>query len=193
VKGLWLLQECRRTWAAQGQQWDDEALVRLAEAAPPLRSLIDPDDPRFLPPGEMPARIQAFCQETGQPIPEEPAEIVRCILESLALKYRWVIERLEALLARPIPCIPVVGGGSRHALLCQWTADAAGRPVLAGPTEATALGNPIVQAMAPGHLSDLPEAREVIRRSSAPLLYEPRASSAREEAYQRLVARILPA
>jgi hypothetical protein len=106
----------------------------------------------------MPTRIREFCQETGQPIPEVPAEIVRCILESFTLKYRWVIERLEALLARPIPCIPVVGGGSRHALLCQWTADAAGRPVLAGPTEATALGNPIVQAMAPGHLSDLPEA-----------------------------------
>jgi len=141
----------------------------------------------------MPTRIREFCQETGQPIPEVPAEIVRCILESFTLKYRWVIERLEALLARPIPCIPVVGGGSRNPLLCQWTADAAGRPVLAGPAEATALGNPIVQAMAPGHLSDLPEAREVIRRSFAPLLYEPRASSAQEEAYQRLVARILPA
>jgi rhamnulokinase len=193
VMGLWLLQECRRTWAAQGQQWDYEALVRLAEAAPPLRSLIDPDDPRFLPPGEMPARIQAFCQETGQPIPEEPAEIVRCILESLALKYRWVIERLEALLARPIPLIHVVGGGSRNALLCQWTADAAGRPVLAGPAEATALGNLIVQAMALGHLSNLEEARAVIRRSFAPLLYEPRASSTWEEAYQRFVTRILPA
>lgn len=104
-----------------------------------------------------------------------------------------MIERLEALLARPIPLIHVVGGGSRNALLCQWTADAAGRPVLAGPAEATALGNLIVQAMALGHLSNLEEARAVIRRSFAPLLYEPRASSTWEEAYQRFVTRILPA
>ena len=188
VMGLWLLQECRRTWAAQGQSWDYEALVRLAETAPPLKALIDPDDPRFLSPGDMPARVRSFCQETGQPEPKTPAEIVRCILESLALKYRWVIERLEILLGRHISLIHVVGGGSRNAVLCQWTADATGRPVLAGPAEATALGNLMVQAMALGEVRDLTEAREVIRHSFVPMEYKPRHQAQWNEAYQRFVS-----
>lgn len=212
VMGLWLLQECRRTWARKAglpleedpgssrihairgtqQAWDYEALVRQAEMASPLRSLIDPDDPRFLPPGDMPARIQAFCRETGQPVPEEPGAIVRCILESLALKYRWVIERLEELLGRSIPAIHIVGGGARNAVLCQWTADATGRPVLAGPVEATAIGNLMVQAMALGYVSNLREAREVIHRSFAPVIYEPHSSAMWDEAYERFVASILP-
>jgi len=213
VMGLWLLQECRRTWArkaglsleAEGMEWpesprtwgarrawDYETLVRQAEAAPPLRSLIDPDDPRFLPPGDMPARIQDFCRETGQPVPEEPGAIVRCILESLALKYRWVIERLEELLGRRIPAIHIVGGGARNAVLCQWTADATQRPVLAGPVEATAIGNLMVQAMALGYVGSLAEAREVIRRSFAPVVYEPRASTMWDEAYERFVSSVLP-
>lgn len=213
VMGLWLLQECRRTWARKAglpleeespmlsearpfwggrTSWDYEALVRQAREAPPLRSLIDPDDPRFLPPGDMPSRIQAFCRETGQPVPETPGEIVRCILESLALKYRWVIERLEDLLGRPIPMIHIVGGGSRNAALCQWTADATGRPVLAGPVEATAIGNLMVQAMALGHVGSLEEAREVIRRSFSPVIYEPHPSSLWEEAYGCFVSSILP-
>lgn len=187
VMGLWLLQECRRTWAARGQAWDYEALVRLAETAPPLQAFIDPDDPRFLPPGDMPVRIQAFCQETGQPVPQGPAEIVRCILESLALKYRWVIERLEVLLGRRIPAIHVVGGGSRNALLCQWTADACGRPVLVGPAEATAIGNLMVQAMALGAVGSLEEARAVIRRSFVPTCYAPASSDRWEAAYHRFV------
>jgi rhamnulokinase len=111
VMGLWLLQETRRTWAAQGQRWDYESLPRLAESAPPLQSLIDPDDPRFLAPGDIPARIRSFCAETGQPVPGSQAEVVRCILESLVLKYRWVIERLESLLGWHILVIHVVGGG----------------------------------------------------------------------------------
>lgn len=211
VMGLWLLQECRRTWARkaglplEGEEpepsktraiggaqtaWDYEALVRQAEMAPPLRSLIDPDDPRFLPPGDMPARVQAFCRETGQPVPEEPGAIVRCILESLALKYRWVIERLEELLGRSIPAIHIVGGGSRNAVLCQWTADATGRPVLAGPVEATAIGNLMMQARALGYVGSLTEAREVIRRSFAPVIYQPRSSSMWDEAYGRFVSLI---
>ncbi|HXF70727.1 MAG TPA: rhamnulokinase family protein [Thermoflexus sp.] len=208
VMGLWLLQECRRTWAKQAGKSitgeagvpstfpsarEYEALIRRAEVAPPLRFLIDPDDPRFLPPGDMPTRIQAFCRETGQPVPEEPGEIVRCILESLALKYRWVIERLERLLGRPIPAIHIVGGGSRNTLLCQWTADATGRPVLAGPAEATAIGNVMVQAMALGHVGNLEEAREVIRRSFSPTIYTPRPETASmwADAYDRFVSRIL--
>ncbi|WP_376791133.1 rhamnulokinase family protein [Thermoflexus sp.] len=208
VMGLWLLQECRRTWAKQAGKsiveeaggsstlpsaWEYEALIRQAEGAPPLRSLIDPDDPRFLPPGDMPMRIQVFCQETGQPIPKAHGEIVRCILESLALKYRWVIERLERLLGRQIPMIHIVGGGSRNALLCQWTADATGRPVLAGPAEATAIGNLMVQAMALGYVGNLEEAREVIRRSFSPTVYTPRAEakSMWADAYDRFVSQIL--
>ncbi len=202
VMGLWLLQECRRTWARQAgvsltsqSAWEYDALVRRAEAAPPLRSLIDPDDPRFLPPGDMPARIQAFCRETGQPVPEDPGEIVRCILESLALKYRWVIERLERLRGRSIPAIHIVGGGSRNALLCQWTADATGCPVVAGPAEATAIGNLMVQAMALGHVGGLEEAREVIRRSFSPAVYTPHPGSMSlwADAYDRFVSRILSA
>ena len=187
VMGLWLLQECRRTWATQGQTWDYEALVRLAETAPPLRALVDPDDPRFLAPGDMPGRISSFCQETSQPTPESPAEVVRCIFESLALKYRWVIERLNTLLGWRIPVVHVVGGGARNEVLCQWTADATGLPVLAGPAEATAIGNLIVQAMALGLVQNLEQARQVVQRSFTPALYEPKNSAIWDEAYDRFV------
>jgi rhamnulokinase len=188
VMGLWLLQECRRAWAAEGQTWDYEALVRLAEAAPRGGPLLDPDDPRFLPPGDMPARIRRYCAETGQSVPAGPGEVVRTVLESLALKYRWVLGRLEALIGRRVPAIHVVGGGARNQVLCQWTADATGRPVLAGPVEATAIGNLLVQAMGLGAVADLAEARELVRRSFPPQVYEPRDPGPWEEAWVRFVA-----
>lgn len=147
VTGLWLVQRCR---AAFGTDTDYESLTRQAEEAPPLRSLIDPDDPRFLNPPDMPAAIAGFCRETGQPVPETPGQFVRCGLESLALKYRVVLDRLAAVTGVPIEVIHVVGGGSRNRLLNQFTADATGLPVMAGLVEATALGNVLIQARAAG-------------------------------------------
>ncbi|MEN3002114.1 MAG: rhamnulokinase family protein [Armatimonadota bacterium] len=192
VMGLWLLQECRRTWASQGNEWSYEALVAMAEEAPRFRSLIDPDDGRFLPPGDMPARIQAFCQETDQPVPQSPGEIVRCILESLALRYRQVIERLEQVTGWHIPVVHIVGGGVRNRWLCQATADATGRSVLAGPIEATAIGNLLVQAMGLGYLSGLDEVRMLVQSACSPTLYEPQDTDAWQEAYEKFTQSLSP-
>jgi len=173
VMGLWILQECRRHWAREGREYSYEELVHMAEEAPPLRFLMDPDDPSFLEPGGMPARVSGFCEATGQGAVEEPGAVVRCVLESLALAYRRVIEESEKLTGRTVPVIHVVGGGSQNALLCQLTADATGRPVLAGPVEATALGNVLVQAHGRGRLGSLEEIREVVRASVEVSRYEP--------------------
>jgi len=165
VMGLWLLQECRRTWARGGRDYSYEELAHLAEASPATGSLVDPDHPAFLRPGDMPGRIRRFCQETGQAPPEEPGAVVRCVLESLALKYRWVIERAEEITGRRVDTIHVVGGGVRNKLLCQLTANATRLPVRAGPVEATALGNLMVQAYSRGHVGSLEEIRAVVRAS----------------------------
>jgi rhamnulokinase len=187
VMGLWLLQESRRTWARAGYDADYEELTALAATAPPFISLIDPDHPSFLFPGDIPARIAAYCRETGQVAPDGPGATVRCILESLALKYRWVIERIEALTDRSIQTVHVVGGGARNALLCRLTADATRRPVLAGPVEATALGNVLVQAMASRRLVSLADIRDVVRRSVEVTHYEPTSDAASwDAAYARL-------
>ncbi|HEV3477699.1 MAG TPA: rhamnulokinase family protein [Rubrobacteraceae bacterium] len=188
VMGLWLLQECRRTWAREGQDYSYEELTRLAEAVGVAGSLVDPDDPGFLPPGDMPGRIRRFCAETGQSPPEEPGAVVRCVLESLALKYRWALERAEAITGRRAEVVHIVGGGVRNTLLCQLTADATRRPVLAGPVEATALGNLMVQAYALGYLGSLEEIRAAVRGSPVEVRdYEPEGSGDDwEEAYERL-------
>ena len=165
VVGLWLVQECRRTWARAGEELSYDAMVEMARRAPPFRSLIDPDHAEFLPPGDMPARFAEFCRRTGQPVPEEKGAIVRCALESLALKYRFQLEGLEALLGKHFPTIHIIGGGTQNRLLCQFAADATGRRVIAGPVEATALGNVLMQALALGHLGSLSEGRQVIGKS----------------------------
>ncbi len=188
VVGLWLLQECRRAWAQRGERWSYAELTALAEQAPPFGPLVDPSDPAFLPPGDMPARIQAACRRTGQAVPETPAEIVRCVLESLALKYRWVLERLEELAGRRLATIHVVGGGAQNTLLCQLTADACARPVLAGPVEATAVGNLLVQARARGELGSLAELRQVVRASFRLASYDPHPSERWEAHYARFLA-----
>lgn len=185
VQGLWLLQECRRAWAGRGEQLSYDDLVRLAEAARPFAALVDPDDPSFLSPPDMPAAIAAFCARAGQPPPRDKGAIVRCVLESLALKYRWVLERIEEMRWRPVSVVHVVGGGCRNGLLCRFTADATGRPVLAGPVEATAAGNIIVQAMALGHVSSLEEGRALVRRSFEVTAYEPADRAPWDEAYGR--------
>jgi rhamnulokinase len=174
VMGLWILEQCREAWASQGHEYSYDELITLAEAAEPLRSLIDPNDNRFLPPGDHPALIRAYCRESGQPIPETPGQTVRCVLESLALKYREVVETLEEVTGRVIQTIHVVGGGSQNALLCQMTADATGCPVIAGPVEAAVLGNAIVQLITLGEFEDLWEARRGVRAMHAAAPYLPR-------------------
>jgi rhamnulokinase len=185
VQGLWLLQECRRAWAEQGQDLSYDELVRMAEAAPSFAVIVDPDDPSFMSPPDMPAAIEAFCTRTGQSPPQGEGAFVRCVLESLALKYRWVLERIEEMQRRPISVVHVVGGGCRNRLLCRFTADATGRPVLAGPVEATAAGNVIVQAMALGHIASLEEGRALVRRSFEVTAYEPGDRARWDEAYGR--------
>ena len=170
VNGLWLVHECQRTWASRGNVLDVPELVEMAEQAPPFRSFIDPNDPAFLPPGDMPDRIREFCARTNQPVPDEPGTVVRCILESLALKFRQTVELLARVTGDTPPELHIVGGGARNRLLCQWTADATGLLVLAGPEEATLVGNLIAQAIALGELASLEEAREVVRSSFEPTL-----------------------
>ena len=165
IVGLWILQECRRDWESSGEKYDYAGLNRMASGAAPLRTLIDPDDARFLKPGDMPAKIQAFARETGQPVPESPGEFTRAILESLALLYRGTLSQVEQLTGRTVKKLHIVGGGSQSRLLNQFAADATGRTVLAGPAEATAIGNILVQAIADGKLDSLAELRETVRNS----------------------------
>ncbi len=188
VGGLWLLQECQRHWAGQGRAYGWPELLDLAARAAPLRSLVDPDAPELLAPGDMPAAIRALCRATGQPEPEGVGALVRCCLESLALKYRWVVQALERLTGRTITTIRVVGGGSQNGLLCQLTADACGRTVVAGPVEATALGNILVQALASGHLPDIAAGRRAVAASVEQQTFTPGDTHAWAEAISRFAA-----
>ena len=185
ITGFWLLDECRRAWAGAGHAYEPAELVELARSATPLRSLIDPNDPLFAEPGDMPARIAAFCRDTGQPGPADVPETVRCIFESLALKHAETIELIGELTGRRLDELHVVGGGARNELLCSWTAHAAGRPVLAGPAEATLVGNLVVQALALGEISTLEQGRELVRASFDELRYEPAPDAAWQEARDR--------
>jgi len=173
VMGLWMLQCCRQTWAAQGQTYDYRELMELASREAPFQHLVDPDSPGFLRPSDMPAAIDQFCTTTGQPLPHGPGAYARTILESLALKYRVVLESLEQLSGTPIHQIRVIGGGSKNRLLNQFTADSTGRQVVAGPAEATALGNVAMQMVATGAASSLAEVRAIIDRSFPTEVFEP--------------------
>lgn len=173
VLGLWLVQECRRNYARAGKQYTYEELTMLAAEAPALRSIVDPDDGTFFAPGDMPTRIADYCRRTGQPVPDGVGAIIRCVLESLALKYRYVIESIETILGRRLSPIVVLGGGARNNLLNQFTADALQRTVIGGPVEATALGNLVVQMIGRGELVDLQEGRALIRASTPLATYTP--------------------
>ena len=173
IMGLWLVQQCKRAFDSAGAVYDYSSLAKMAAKAPALRSLVDPDDTRFLNPPDMPKALQAFCRETGQPIPKTEGELIRCAYESLALKYRQVLGWLEELTGNRIETIHIVGGGSQSTLLNQFTADACQRPVITGPVEATAMGNLLVQVRSDGELSSLTEIREVVRNSAQVLTYEP--------------------
>jgi rhamnulokinase len=191
IMGLWLIQECRRTWSRKGNDLSYEDLIAKAQVAPPFMALIDPDDTSFLTPGDMPARLMAYCVRTKQMPPLDEGAMVRCCLESLALKYRWTIERLESILGTTIKTIHVVGGGSKNALLCQFTADACNRPVHAGPVEATAIGNILMQALAHGHLSSIHDLRSVVAHSFPVMVYEPRDIAAWSNAAGRFTGLVL--
>ncbi len=184
IMGLWLVQECRRTWLAAGEDVSYADLAAMAEECEGFVSIVDPDATVFLTPGDMPKRIQDFCRETRQPVPETKGQIVRCALDSLALRYRATVESLDKLFGKRHDPIHIVGGGTQNKLLCQLAADAMGRTVVAGPVEATAIGNVLVQAMGAGVVGTLAEARQIVRDSSNLLQYQPRQNPAIEAAYR---------
>ncbi|WP_081238146.1 rhamnulokinase [Streptomyces viridosporus] len=185
IMGLWLLQECVRAWGEP----DLGALLREAAEVPALRSVVDAGDTAFLAPGRMPERIAEACRASGQPVPLSPAEVTRCILDSLALAHRRAVEDAQRLAGRAVDVVHVVGGGTRNALLCQLTADACGLPVVSGPTEAAALGNVLVQARAHGLVGDLAGMRRLLGRTQLLTRYEPRGGTRRWQAAQARLAR----
>lgn len=187
IMGLWLIQESRRTWASRGEEYSYAELTQMAESARPFSAILEPDHPSFLPPGDMPARIASFCQKTGQEPPGTKAELVRCVLESLALKCKWVLEKMEDMMGKRLERIHIFGGGSQNTLLCQFIADATDRLVLAGPVEATATGNALVQALALGYIRSHKEMREIIRNSFEVKPYEPHHTDAWDSAYERFL------
>lgn len=187
IMGLWILQESRRQWKREGKDHSFAQMEAWAKECEAFRSLVDVDDPSFATPGDMPEKIRAYCRRTGQPVPETVGEVVRCIYESLALKYRGVAESLMALTGKRASVIHVVGGGTKDRFLSQLTADACGIPVCAGPEEATAIGNLMMQLMAAGEVSGLSEARRVVAASFETKQYHPTADrNMWDEAYGRL-------
>jgi rhamnulokinase len=185
IVGLWMLQECRNQWSCSGINYPYDQLSRMASEAPAFGPIVNPDDERFLAPEDMVAAIQSYCQETDQIAPMEHGAIVRCILESLAMEYRWVAEQLDRLLSNEHSTIHIIGGGSQNTLLNQMTANATGRTVVAGPVEATAIGNILVQAVAMGEIDSLVEGREIVRQSFPVETYHPEEVAAWDQAYER--------
>lgn len=183
IMGLWLVQECRREWMRGGEEMSFDALTQLAAESEAFMSVIDPDFDEFIHPGDMPSRIQKFCVDTNQRVPQTKGQIVRVVLESIALKYRLVLERLEELSSKHLEPLHIIGGGAKNKLLNQFTADSTGRTVITGPVEATAIGNILMQAIGMKHLNSLAEAREVVRVSFEPEIFEPKLNTGWDEAY----------
>ena len=187
VMGLWLAQQCRATWRQQGAEYSYDQLTAEAAQAAPFRRLIDPDDDLFLPPGDMPSRIRDFCQRTGQPTPESVGDVMRTVYESLALKYRYALDRLVNLTGKQVDHLHIIGGGTQNKLLNQMTANATGRTVITGPVEATALGNAIVQFIALGEIDNVTQAREILSRTVGTEIYDPQNTADWQAAYERFV------
>ena len=185
VMGLWIAQQCRATWLQQGTDYNYDQLTQEAMAAAPFRSLIDPDDDLFLPPGDMPSRIREFCQRSGQPAPETIGQTMRAVYESLALKYRFALDHLVNLTGRSVDHLHIIGGGMQNKLLNQMTADATERIVITGPVEATALGNAIVQFITLGELNNVAQAREILSQTVGTQTYEPKQAADWQAAYER--------
>jgi rhamnulokinase len=185
IIGLWIVQECRRAWAKEGREYSYDELTRIAEAAAPFRALINPADARFAKPDNMPQRIIEFCRETKQTPPATHGEFVRCTLESLALLYRRTLDQMEDVTEQKLTTLHIVGGGSKNQLLNQFSANATGRTVLAGPVECTAIGNVLIQAIALGHLPSLAALRQVVRKSFPITTFKPQDSKTWDAAYGR--------
>ena len=192
IMGLWVVDQCRAAWRAAGKDYSFAQLADMVRGADPFRSLIEPDDPLFLPPGDMPARVIDFCRRHGQPAPESDAELMTAVYASLAYKYRYVLEQLIAVSGQGVERLHIIGGGSRNDLLNQMTANAIGIPVVAGPAEATAIGNAIVQLIAIGELRDVAEARAMLNATTDARRYEPADTAAWDAHYGRFLA-LLPA
>ena len=188
IMGLWLIQECRRDWIKQGKNYSWNEIVIEAQKAEPMRSIIDPDYGEFFAGGDMEKKIQAFCERTGQPVPTTVGQVARCIYESLALKYRWALERLEEIKGARIDTLNIVGGGIQNKLLNQMAADSLDRPVITGPVEGAAIGNLLAQAMALGAVRDVADLRRVVRNSEDVNEYAPNHTPAWEAAYQKLLS-----
>ncbi len=188
IMGLWIVDQCRAAWQAAGKDYSFEQLTGMVESAARFNAFIEPDDPSFLAPGDMPARVVDYCRRTGQPAPETDAEIMATVYVSLAFKYRYVLEQLIAVSGQEVDRLHIIGGGSRNALLNQMTANATGRPVLAGPAEATAIGNAIVQFIAIGELDNVAEARALLSESAELRSFEPQATALWDESYPRFAA-----
>ena len=186
IMGLWLVQECRREWQRQGLDHSYDEMTQLATESDPFLAVIDPDDNAFFHPGDMPEKIRSYCARTGQRIPQTKGEVLRVALEGLALKYRWVLERLEELSDKRLDPIHIIGGGTKNRLLNQFTADTTGRTVVTGPLEAAAIGNVLMQAIGLGHLGTLADARAVVRNSFEVKEYHPGSSEGWDEAYAKL-------
>ena len=190
IMGLWIIQECKREWDRRSDAVGFAELVEMAVKAPAFKAIIDVDDPCFMAPGDMPNRIQAYCERTGQAVPQGRGEISRVIYESLALKYRWAVERLEEVLGHPVKVLHIVGGGSKNALLNRFTAEAIKRPVVAGPGEGTVIGNLLMQAKALGAIADIPELRRVVEASFPTETFLPETDgSAWDAAYAEYIKR----
>ncbi len=188
VSGLWIIQECRRYWADRGEEMSYAELARLAEEAQPHTAYIDPNDLVFAAPGEMPEKIAAFCEKTGQAVPQTKGQLLRVATESLALKYRQVVESLQNVTGRSFDQLNAGGGGIQNALLAQATADALGIPVVAGPVEATSCGNIITQMVATGDLEDITAGRSLVAKSMETITYTPQASADWQEPYQKFLS-----
>ena len=188
IMGLWLIQESRRQWRREGKEYSFAELEALAKEAKPFKCFIDPDHPNFVAPGDIPTRVREFCQKTGQYVPETVGEVMRCIYESLAMKYRYTAETIGKLTGISPRVVHVVGGGTKDGFLSQMTADACGIPVCAGPEEATAIGNLLVQLMAASEAKTLSDARAIVAASFACKHYAPQNTAAWDEAYQNFCA-----
>lgn len=184
VMGLWILQQCRATWAAAGEEYTYGELVQLAKEAEPLTAVFNPNDPLFLQPGDHPQHIHDICRQTNQPGPQTPGAVVRCVLESLALAYREVLELVTSVAHQQVTIIHIVGGGTQNQLLNQLAANATGLPVVAGPVEATVIGNALVQLITLGEIADLQQARQIVAEMDELNRYEPEDTAVWEEAYR---------
>lgn len=184
IIGLWLIQESRRQWKREGEEYSYADLEKLALAAEPFKCFIDPDAPEFVPHGNIPERVREFCRRTGQYVPETVGEVMRCIYESLAMKYRLTFEKLRECTKRDYPVIHVIGGGTKDGLLCQMTANSCDRTVKAGPIEATVMGNVAVQLMSDGSVENIGQARKIIAESSELKIFEPKDTGDWAKAYE---------